>query len=231
MKSIILAAGQGSRMMPLTEKVPKCMVEFFGKPLLDYTIENFSGFDIVLVTGYQHQEIRHECVEKIHNEKYMQTTMADSLFVALKEDEDVVVSYSDIIYKKSVLEALMRDENEFSVVVDRSWLNLWSLRTTDPLSDAETLVVEDGQIVEIGKKPDDFSKIQGQYIGLIKLKKSVVPKVRKTYIETNPKHMTDLIQSCIESGVKVSPVWISGCWMEFDTPSDLCLTEYWKLFD
>ncbi len=36
MKAIILAAGFGSRLMPLTQENPKCMVEYRGKKLIDY---------------------------------------------------------------------------------------------------------------------------------------------------------------------------------------------------
>jgi mannose-1-phosphate guanylyltransferase/phosphomannomutase len=39
MKAMILAAGQGTRLRPLTERIPKCMVLLGGKPLLEYTIE------------------------------------------------------------------------------------------------------------------------------------------------------------------------------------------------
>jgi NDP-sugar pyrophosphorylase family protein len=39
MKAMILAAGQGTRLRPLTERIPKCMVPLGGKPLLEYNIE------------------------------------------------------------------------------------------------------------------------------------------------------------------------------------------------
>jgi len=39
MKMIILAAGEGSRLRPLTNDKPKCMVEFNGKPIVDYILK------------------------------------------------------------------------------------------------------------------------------------------------------------------------------------------------
>ena len=48
MKAVILAAGKGTRMSPLTEKVPKVLVEVNGKPFLHYVIKNLSkaGFAV-----------------------------------------------------------------------------------------------------------------------------------------------------------------------------------------
>ena len=60
MKSIILAAGQGTRLAPYTNDRPKCMVEIDGKPMLSYVIENMRSVgieDINIVTGYKKELI------------------------------------------------------------------------------------------------------------------------------------------------------------------------------
>ena len=54
MKVIILAAGQGTRLRPLTDNKPKCMVELLGKPLIQHQIETLrrNGIgDIHIATG------------------------------------------------------------------------------------------------------------------------------------------------------------------------------------
>ena len=56
MNAIILAAGKGERLQPLTNKIPKCMVKLFNKTLLEYQIDVFKPCkinDITIVTGYQ----------------------------------------------------------------------------------------------------------------------------------------------------------------------------------
>ena len=56
MNAIILAAGKGERLQPLTNDKPKCLVELFGKSLLEWQIEAFqsSGItDITIVSGYK----------------------------------------------------------------------------------------------------------------------------------------------------------------------------------
>ena len=59
---IILAAGKGERLRPLTNDKPKCMVELFGKSILEWQIETFQKFgikDITIVTGYKSELIHY----------------------------------------------------------------------------------------------------------------------------------------------------------------------------
>tara|TARA_Y100001970_G_C14182067_1_gene830373 strand:- start:421 stop:600 length:180 start_codon:yes stop_codon:yes gene_type:complete len=56
MKMIILAAGQGTRLSPLTDNKPKCMVEYNGKSIIDYILdvaEDCSIKDINIINGYK----------------------------------------------------------------------------------------------------------------------------------------------------------------------------------
>lgn len=54
----------------------------------------------------------------------------------------------------------------------------------DPLKDAETMKLDDScNILELGKKPKSYGEIDGQYIGLFKISKSIVERVRSFYNE------------------------------------------------
>ena len=60
MKAVILAAGKGTRMLPLTETIPKVLVEVNGKPFLHYVIENLkkAGFtELGIVVGYMKEKV------------------------------------------------------------------------------------------------------------------------------------------------------------------------------
>lgn len=62
MKAMILAAGRGERMRPLTDNTPKPLLQVAGKPLIQYTIENLvrNGFrDLVINIAYLGSQIRH----------------------------------------------------------------------------------------------------------------------------------------------------------------------------
>ena len=62
MKAIIIAAGTGSRLNPLTDDKPKCMLELNGKTLLQYQIEALRGAGIdriVLIKGYRKEMLNY----------------------------------------------------------------------------------------------------------------------------------------------------------------------------
>ena len=62
MKAVVLAAGRGQRLMPLTEKIPKPLVNVCGKPLLEHVLVYLSSVinekDIIVVVGHRGNEIK-----------------------------------------------------------------------------------------------------------------------------------------------------------------------------
>ena len=102
----------------------------------------------------------------------------------------------------------------------------------NPLEDAETLKIKDDKIIELGKKPQNYSEIEGQYIGLIKISKNIVNKVIDYYDSLDKNklydakdfdnmYMTSFIQMAIDNLVDVKPVYINGGWVEIDSVEDL----------
>ena len=240
MRMIILAAGQGTRLRPLTDDRPKCMVEFKQKPIIEYILEAASACDlrdVVIVNGYKKEiledHLKGHKLNFITNQNYDNTNMVSTLFCA-KEfmDDDIIISYADIVFKKEILEKLINSDGDFGVVVDRNWKQLWSLRMENPLQDAETLKVKDGYIVELGKKPRNYEEIEGQYIGMVKISKKVIRKVVRYYESLDKNklydgqkfenmYMTSLIQMIINNLINVKPVYVDGGWLEIDCVDDL----------
>ena len=247
MNAIILAAGKGERLQPLTNDKPKCLVELFGKSLLEWQIEAFqsSGItDITIVSGYKSDLINFPEITILKNEKYESTNMVETLFSAKEKMlNSTIVSYGDIIFEKNVLESLINSPNDISVIVDKQWKRLWGKRFQDPLSDAESLIIEDGCIVEIGQKVNSYEKICGQYIGLMKFQGSGIDLIKRHYEEaknqantgTNPlnaslpfekSYLTDFLYSLIRGGATIKAVPVNNGWLEIDTLSDLDLYEF-----
>ena len=107
MNAIILAAGQGKRLHPLTLTKPKCMIELFGNSLLEKQLSVFRKCginDITVVTGYKSETIDFANVTYIENKNFMNTNMIESLFSAVDNFSDsTIVSYGDIIFEERIL--------------------------------------------------------------------------------------------------------------------------------
>ncbi len=239
MKLLILAAGQGKRLRPLTNDKPKCMVRYQDKEIIKHILDATQGKfgQIAIVGGYKidvlKEFLKDEHVSFFENEKYASSNMVKTLMYARDFfDDDVIISYADIVYKKEVLEKLIAFRGDFGVVVDRKWKELWKQRMEDPLSDAETLKIKQGKIKELGKKPKSYADIQGQYIGLIKISKNFLPKMISLYDSLDKNalfdgqdfdnmYMTSFIQAICDKFDNVKPVFIDGGWVEIDAKEDL----------
>lgn len=225
MQALILAAGQGQRMRPLTNDIPKCLIPYCGRPILEYCLENID-LPITIVGGYKADKLS-KYGKVIVNKNYINSGMVESLFCVTPED-DVLISYSDIIYNKIPICLLIKSYDDIVIIADDNYLELWRLRMSNPLEDLETLKVQNNYLIEIGNKPKDYSEIESQYTGLLKINLSVWNSLKNLYLkQNNPNlHMTSLLSLAIKNDFKVRVIRVNKCWMEFDTPSDLMITNY-----
>ena len=124
MKAIILAAGQGTRLKKYTENLPKGMLSFMGQTIIERQIEMYRkcGMEkIIVVRGFAADRITYGGVTYYTNENYASTNMVESLMAAKDEfDEDVILSYSDILFEERMLKTMMESEADFAVAVDGS---------------------------------------------------------------------------------------------------------------
>ena len=237
MKVIIPAAGQGTRLRPLTDECPKCMVQLEGKPIIKHQLDLFDkkGLDnINIITGYMGDKIDYPGIKKHYNPKFESTNMVYSIFCAEEEmNDDLIISYGDIVYNEEVLQKLLESKAPISVVVDKGWKKFWEARMEDPLEDAETLKIDEkGNIKELGKKPKSYNDIEGQYIGLMKFSKTSLEEIKKYYHSLDKEavydgkdyenmYMTSLLQQIADNLIPLTPIYIENGWLEIDAPEDL----------
>ncbi|MEI7895380.1 MAG: phosphocholine cytidylyltransferase family protein [Myxococcales bacterium] len=239
---IILAAGQGTRLRPLTDDRPKCMVALAGRSLLEWQVaaaREAGAKRIVVVRGYCKEAVRSPDVTFVDNPHFERTNMVYSLWCARKHFGDgCVVSYGDIVYEPSVLRAVLAVRTTPAVIVDLAWRSYWEQRFSDPLADAETLRLdEQGRITEIGKRPRTLDEVQGQYIGMSSWMENASSLLRSVLDEAasgaqlHPQRafeslfITDLLQALIDRGQTLHAAPIRGGWLEIDGPDDLRLAE------
>lgn len=243
-KALILAAGEGKRLRPLTNNTPKCLVPLVGRTLLDRQVNVLKSQgvkDIHIATGYCAGQIEELGFDTSYNENYHQTNMVESLFSAIgfidSCTEDLIISYGDIVYNKENLRALLESQAEISLMIDKNWHELWSVRMDNPLADAETLILDDdGNILELGQKPESYEMIQGQYTGLIKIRKDKIQDFVQCYLQLDRKarydgndffnmYMTSFLQILINQSWQVKAVEVHSGWLEVDSIDDLNVYE------
>lgn len=255
MKVIILAAGQGTRLRPLTDERPKCMVEVAGKSMIERQLAimdscGIKNEDIYVVAGYRNDVLKSALagmgVHIIVNEEFETTNMVCSLMCAreiMQQEEDVIISYGDIIYEKQVFIKTLESKDDMSVIVDDGWYGYWSQRCEDPLEDAETLMFDENDyLTEIGQKTSDLSRVKSQYIGLMRFRGNGLEDMLKLADEAKRRsgmgqplwrtdrnyskmYMTDLLQGLIDEGHSLKAVHIQRGWYEIDDGDDLKLVE------
>ena len=233
--ALIMAAGTGSRLRPLTEDRPKCLVEVEGEPLLRTHLRVLAsqGVDSVrLVAGYRADMLSNLGLPISLNERYESTNMVKSLTCALEHlNGPMIVAYGDILYSPEVLRTLLDTPGDMAVAVDLDWREYWEQRFQDPLSDAETLRMEDARIVEIGQKPSSLGDIQGQFMGLMRFSPrgiralaDVMTQAREIGVlgprAFDQAYTTDLLTECIRQGHALTPARVFGGWVEIDTVKD-----------
>lgn len=238
MKAVILAAGQGQRLAPLTENCPKGMVEVAGESIISRQLTRFRGAGVdpvVIVKGYKEESVPDYGAKHYTNTEYDSTNMVYSLFCAAPElDSDFLVSYGDILYSAEVLEKVLASPADVGVSYDVDWKNFFGERFEDPFEDAESFVMGENHAIErIGEKNPKPEDVQGQYVGLIKFSATGASWIREIQADCAPEdkeigwgrpfrnsYMTDLLQELVRRGKPVTGVPIHGGWVEVDNPRD-----------
>lgn len=126
MNAIIIAAGTGSRLRPLTYEIPKSLINIFGKPMLErnieYLIEN-GVKEIVIVVGYlkekfEYLEKKYNGVKLIFNDKFSEYNNIYSFYLARNYLKDSYVIEGDIFITDNVFEKNITDSKYFSKKLD-----------------------------------------------------------------------------------------------------------------
>ena len=174
MKAIILSAGQGRRLMPLTESVPKCCLMLEGKTLLGRQIDSLAanGVDeIVVVTGYGHQlvedvvrdvagDIQGIPVRTLYNPFYALSDNLGTCWVARKEMKaPFLLINGDTLFEPSTLDHLLSSDRSYPITLATDSKGQYD-------SDDMKISASGTQLNRVGKKLD-LSIVNGESIGMM----------------------------------------------------------------
>ncbi len=239
-KALIIAAGLGSRLKKHTEDLPKCMLDFGGKTLLQRQLDAYknSGIkDISLIKGYKKEKIKYKGIKYFENKDYRNNNILNSIFYAEEViNGNIIISYSDILFDSSVVQRTIESNHDISVVVDIDWRGYYVGRKDHPISEAENVIFNSNNEVEkIGKINKGNQEVHGEFIGMIKLTnkgaeifKQHFHRLKKIYWNKpfqrakifQKAYLTDFIQELVDIGIKVHCVIIESGWKEIDTVED-----------
>jgi len=230
MKAIILSAGQGKRLLPLTAETPKCLLPIQEKKLIEWQIDALHRCEvdkITVITGYRAEKVdevlqrsyRHGRIKTLYNSAYAITDNLVSCWAARQEmNEDFILLNGDTLFEPAVLKRLLESpDRPVTVVVDHK-----------DIYDVDDMKVEmEGcRLVRIGKDIA-HDKAQGESIGMI-LFRGEGPMLFHSALKkalNDPKAGRKWYLSVIDEMAQVMPVWtcsITGLkWCEVDYPADL----------
>jgi choline kinase len=231
MKAVILAAGIASRLRPLTNNTPKCLLKVGDKIILEHTLENLIAnniFDVIIVTGYLENLVRSFVKERfpklnitfIYNELYASTNNIYSLWLAKDEllDNDMLLMDSDIIFDKRIISELINSGYDNCLALKRHAVGAEEIKVK---------VDEKGRILEISKEVI-LSEAVGESIGIELFKGSSLIELfkiidRKIIIENKVNIFYEAaFQDMIKNNGNIFTVDITQYYCtEIDTASDL----------
>lgn len=239
-KAIIIAAGLGSRLKGYTETLPKCMLKFGNKSLLQRQIDSYAHAGITnlsLVRGYKKEFIDIGNIKYFDNDEYKNNNVLNSLFYAEKEiSGNVIISYSDILFEASIVQRLLESKQDISIVVDIDWRGYYKNRKDHPIEEAENVIFDaNNDVVKIGKIMTNKNDVHGEFIGMMKLSPRGAEIFKKHYhrsknsywdkpfqraLTFQKSYLTDLLQDMADLGVPIHCVIIERGWKEIDTVED-----------
>ncbi len=223
MLAVILAAGEGTRMRPLTYNRPKVMLPVVGKPILEHIIDscvNAGVTHVLVVTGYHEDTVRSYFnnkalgaeIEFVRQERQLGT--ADAINQARDcVHERFLVLNGDSLISPSTLKNLIKRARVQSTVIAAT-------KVTDP-SNYGILEVSDKAVSRIIEKPahphSDLANI-GIYI----FSQTIFGAIDKTTKSTRDEYeITDAIQVLIEQKEEVGYLHVDEPWIDVGRPWDL----------
>ena len=242
MKAIIVAAGTGSRLGELTKDTPKSLLDVNGQSILERQISAFrkAGIDdIILVIGPFAEKYSFKNVKYVNGKKSFSHDILYSLIEAKSEMiDDVIISYGDIIFEDSIVQALLNSKNGISLAIDLKWEKMYQNKSKNLVDKVSNVFIENNQITKIGYKEnlgESEGKIIGEFIGLAKFSKKAIDNFLEIYLELEKSHngkfhdspsvkegiITDMLQEFIDRNYTLNPIFVSGKWCEIDTIEDL----------
>lgn len=218
MKAVILAAGKGTRLLPLTEKTHKGLLTIGNKALLEHTINSLVENkikDIFLVVNYRKEDIMNHFgdgskfgvkIKYLYQENPKGGT-ADAVRCSKdKIKESFILLNGDILFHPSIIKKLIESYKDCDGLI--------ACKKVKNTKEFGILKVENGKISRIFEKsenpPSDLANL-----GIYLLPEEIFDAIDKTPLSKRGEYeLTDSIQILIDKGLKFKPVIVDEFWID-----------------
>lgn len=241
MIGVILAAGMGTRLMPLTKEIPKALLKINDMTLLERMIRNCINADIkkfILIVGYNGDKVIDLCpeiaekydveIDTITNEKYEVTNTSVSTHLASRfiEDnpEDFILVNGDNVVDPEIIQRLAECEHTGMIIDNYKTLNEESFKLiieNEKFNDDKS--ISNGQIKAIGKELDIPSS-SGEFIGVSKVISDDIAdfnRILEGLIEEDAQNYYDFAYKDLSRIKTIDFVLTNGLkWTEIDDHTD-----------
>lgn len=230
MKGVILAAGKGERLRPLTDNKPKVVLKVANKPIIEYVLERLDPFveEFIIVVRYESEKIIKLLDEEFNGKPitYIEQLPGEGTAKAIESardqvgDEEFIVVNGDIYFEVEALKELIsifRRENADATLV---------LKHFEDLSHFGKVDVDGNLVKGVREKPGNVSGYAN--LGIYAFKPEVFDFIRRTELsERGEYEITDTINLLIKTGKKVAYAIYDGYWNDIGRPWNLLeLNEY-----
>lgn len=227
MKAIILAAGTGTRLMPLTRNIPKPLLEIDDTSLMERMMLNCisSGVnEFIIVLGHKKERVIETIdyltnkyqvkIDTVENKKYSQTNTSCSVKLATEQlDDDVIIINGDNVVDERIISGLVKIDKTALVVDNHKQLNQESFK----------LRIENNVILEIGKGIN-IDTASGEFIGISKVSKDDLPmfnSILEELISEDVQNYYDLAYKELSKKSDIKYFYTNGLkWTEIDDKID-----------
>jgi choline kinase len=235
-KAVILAAGVGSRISPLTDNCPKSLLTVGGRTILERMLTHIQSAgirDVIMVLGYLEEQIKTYTkkhfpdlnISFITNYSYAATNTAFSLMMTnhLVEDSTFIKFDADVVFDKKILEKLIASEHANCLCIDKNI----KLATEE----IKVILGDQSKVLKASKTVDP-AQAAGESIGIEKIDSRTTPLLFAELREmmkdpyNYQRYYESAYESLIEKNIPFHALDITGLkWTEIDTEEDLRTAE------
>jgi len=230
LKGVVLAAGKGERLRPLTDDRPKVVLKVANKPLINYVLENLDPFvdEFIIIVRYKREKIIETLGDEFNGKPitYVEQLPGDGTAKAIESakehvgNEEFIVVNGDIYFEEEAIKELIstfrREKADAALVV----------KHFEDLSHFGKIETEGVLVTKVLEKPGNIPGYAN--LGIYAFKSSVFDFIAQTELSKRGEYeITDTLNLLIEAGKKVVYAVYDGYWNDIGRPWNLLeLNEY-----